>query len=130
MEDGSDPIFGPGDRYRLLAMGGALGAVESQGPCGGRLVERRVVAPHDPRRTLHRSGPRHIQVAQRTPDLGEAPVGRSHPKVGVGRGTRGGAVANGHRAAFSGGCCWNSDLSTECERQSSAQRSQGVCVCV
>lgn len=103
MEGSSDTTVGPGDSYCLVAMGRALGTTESHGAmgivCGGRRMERRMVAPRCPQPTLHRSGPSQIQVAQRTPDAGDAGGRRL-----LLRGMWGGAVANGHGEWFTVEC--------------------------
>lgn len=102
-DDGSGSVLGPCDSYCLVAMGRALGTTESHGAmgivCGGRRMERRMVAPRCPQPTLHRSGPSQIQVAQRTPDAGDAGGRRL-----LLRGMWGGAVANGHGEWFTVEC--------------------------
>lgn len=77
-----------------------LGALRAPGAldmvCGCRGLEGRLVATHLSRPTLDRHGPRKVPVAQRTPDVVEEVLGRSHPSTCNDGDLRGGAVVKDH----------------------------------
>lgn len=78
-----DLVLGPGDCYRLAALAGHLGRMGHREPwrwCVKVAAWKDSWWRHAMRHALFRRGPRE-DVVQRTPQLGEAPMGRGHRKA-------------------------------------------------